>query len=320
MKVSIAMATYNGERYIQDQILSFADQTRVPDELVICDDGSTDRTLSVVEELRLGLPFDVRVYTNKVNLGYCKNFERALSLADGDLIFLSDQDDFWFPNKVELLCDYMLKKSDVLICQSNMIITDELLNDSGVTQLENILALGNSKKDFITGCGAVIRRDLLDVAIPFPSLGWGHDSWLFKIGNAIGVADLCEEPLMFYRRHDNTVSRHFASSVRRLSTVDALRQSGLRDATDGWKKEVVRCNDLLKRLDEKKEVLMKFRKDDSEKGVLVLKRRISSLEYRIKLMKTKGLTRWFSATVFLFLGGYGDFQGVKSFLKDCIRP
>ena len=102
MKASIALATYNGERYLQEQLNSFLHQTRLPDEIIACDDCSTDRTMDILESFAISALFAVYIYRNAINLGYTKNFERAISLCSGDVIFLSDQDDVWFPKRSRL--------------------------------------------------------------------------------------------------------------------------------------------------------------------------------------------------------------------------
>src|SRR5260221_14241396 len=99
--VSIAMATYNGQKYIQRQLDSLAAQTRIPDELVICDDGSEDDTIAIVESFARSAPFPVKIHRNDVRLGYRANFMRAAGLCRSDLIAFSDQDDYWRPNKIE---------------------------------------------------------------------------------------------------------------------------------------------------------------------------------------------------------------------------
>src|SRR5215217_2190591 len=100
MRISIAMATYNGAGYLQEQLESFLSQTRQPDELIVCDDGSGDATLDILERFRQSVPFAVQIHRNETRLGFTKNFEKALLKCSGDLVFLSDQDDVWFAPKV----------------------------------------------------------------------------------------------------------------------------------------------------------------------------------------------------------------------------
>src|SRR5882757_11091931 len=99
--ISIAMATYNGGKYIRQQLDSFAAQTMLPSELIVTDDGSSDNTLEIIAEFVATAPFPVRVERNEKNLGYRANFMKAASLCKGDLISFSDQDDIWLPQKLE---------------------------------------------------------------------------------------------------------------------------------------------------------------------------------------------------------------------------
>ncbi len=100
-RISIALCTYNGERFLNQQLASMAQQTRLPDELVVCDDRSTDRTLTMVREFAASAPYPVRIFQNEQNLGFAANFERAIRLCQGNLIALSDQDDIWYPIRLQ---------------------------------------------------------------------------------------------------------------------------------------------------------------------------------------------------------------------------
>src|ERR1017187_10286490 len=97
--VSIAMATYNGEKFLSKQLESFSCQTLMPDELVVCDDGSRDGTLAILEAYAAEAQFPVRIIKNDTNLGYSANFAKATSLCKGEIILFSDQDDIWFDDK-----------------------------------------------------------------------------------------------------------------------------------------------------------------------------------------------------------------------------
>jgi len=115
MRISIALATYNGEIYLSQQLDSFVVQTRMPDELVITDDCSTDNSLKICKKFAETAPFDVFIYENESNLGYCGNFNRALSKTTGSLVFLSDQDDVWFPEKIKTITKLALDNPKYLL-------------------------------------------------------------------------------------------------------------------------------------------------------------------------------------------------------------
>ena len=101
MKISIVMTVYNGEKYLNEQIDSFLNQTLLPDEIIIADDCSSDKTLEIIEKYKKNYPEKIKIFKNKYNLGFTKNFEKAISKSSGDLIFLSDQDDVWYRNKIQ---------------------------------------------------------------------------------------------------------------------------------------------------------------------------------------------------------------------------
>ncbi len=101
MKVSIALASYNGSRYLKEQLDSFANQIRLPDELIICDDCSHDESHKIINEFIKKSPFPVCFFKNDNNLGYAKNFEQAVLYCDGDIILFSDQDDVWYVDKIQ---------------------------------------------------------------------------------------------------------------------------------------------------------------------------------------------------------------------------
>lgn len=119
------MCTYNGARYIQEQLTSILFQTRSVDEIVICDDGSTDDTLSIISNIQKNSPVFIRLIQNKENIGYFKNFLQAISLCSSDMIFLSDQDDVWRKDKVEKICEWLDAHQDMDVVFTNANLIDE---------------------------------------------------------------------------------------------------------------------------------------------------------------------------------------------------
>lgn len=126
---SVALCTYNGERYIREQIESIINQTMPVDEIVVCDDGSTDDTIQIIEKLRSETDITLRVFKNEEKLGVGKNFQKAVDLCKGNIIFLSDQDDVWLPNKVETISSFFEKNNQI-----DVVFTDaELIDGTGQT-------------------------------------------------------------------------------------------------------------------------------------------------------------------------------------------
>ena len=222
MKISIAMATYNGERYLREQLDSLRTQSRRPDELVITDDASTDATLNIVRAFSEEAPFDVRWYQNETNLGYARNFNRALMLTTGDIVFLCDQDDVWFPEKIAVVTDRMLRDADCLMVVNDAALTDEELMDLGFTKLDQIRSAGYPDSLLVMGCCMAVKRDLLELSLPVPEEFGSHDKWLSCIADGMEKKVLLETCLQFYRRHKDNSSQFIANRTQRVSRLQGL--------------------------------------------------------------------------------------------------
>lgn len=224
MKISVAMCTYNGGQFIGRQLDSIFRQTRLPDEIVVCDDRSGDDTLTILEQYR-NRGVDLRIHQNEVNLGFVENFRKCVSLCTGDVIFLADQDDIWKPTKVAELCDLMEANPDILSVVTNFHLIDREDNRlSKVTEGENpFFDCGKHRidwkkdrlykiklkavfcKNIAPGCTQAVRReivrDFLDCPLQDP-----HD---YILNRAAAVKDglfYYNKPLTEYRVHgDQTI-------------------------------------------------------------------------------------------------------------------
>lgn len=206
MKISVCLATYNGEKYLDEQIKSILTQLNENDELIVSDDNSTDRTVDIINSF-----YDSRIklFYNEGPRGYTSNFENALKRANGDIIFLSDQDDVWMNCKVNKMIKKLenadLVVSDVKIVNSNL----DIISDSH-------FKLHNVKKGFIRnflftryiGASMAFKKVVLDRALPFPNKKdlCAHDYWLAIVGEAYYTVEILEVPTLLYRRHDTNVS------------------------------------------------------------------------------------------------------------------
>lgn len=204
--ISVCIATYNGEKYIREQVESILPQLHDGDEIVISDDHSTDNTLQVIASMASPL---IHVYQNNGEKGYTPNFENALRHAKGDYIFLSDQDDVWASNKVKVCMEQMKKYSLVV---SDADVTDA---DGNLTH-DSYFKLRRSKGGLLQalirfsflGCCLCFRREVLDKALPFPSdhKKCTHDNWLCLVGMLFYKSVVIEDKLIHYRRHGNNTS------------------------------------------------------------------------------------------------------------------
>jgi glycosyltransferase involved in cell wall biosynthesis len=202
--ISVCIATYNGSSYIKEQLLSILDQISVNDEIVISDDGSTDNTLAIISELNEPR---IKLIDGEQHLGIIKNFERTLCAAEGDFIFLCDQDDIWLPEKVEMSLTAL--KSSLLVV-SDCEVVDSKLNKihSSFFKLRNSKAgvLHNIIKNSYLGCCMAFRKELLPYALPIPKLSPMHDMWIGLVAETRGKVTFIQKPLILYRRHNNNAS------------------------------------------------------------------------------------------------------------------
>lgn len=215
-RISIALCTYNGERYLPEQLQSYLQQTRLPDELVACDDGSTDNTVALLDAFAQTAPFEVRVIRNPENLGYAKNFEKALTLCTGDFIALSDQDDVWLPEKLAWSAEVLENNPRIALVFGDAHVVDSQLDPLGYTLWQALdftkpqrAAFANGGafdlqlvRNHVTGATSMVRAEHLPHVMPFPK-DWVHDDWMATIMSSYAQITLVDQPTMLYRQHAN---------------------------------------------------------------------------------------------------------------------
>ena len=205
--VSVVMAAYNGMPYICEQIASILPQLREGDELVISDDGSTDGTREAVEALAKEDP-RIRLIDGP-HEGVIRNFEEALKAARGDVLFLCDQDDIWYPDKVESVLR-KFRQTDAVLVLHDARLTDGELNETAPSYFAahgtKSGYANNWLKNSFVGCHMAFRRELLALALPFPADLPMHDQWLGLLAEKRGGVGRIARPLSDYRRHGGTVT------------------------------------------------------------------------------------------------------------------
>lgn len=221
--ISVCIATYNGEKYIVEQLKSILQQLGKNDEIIISDDHSKDNTLEVVRYLK---DVRIKIFMNENENGYSKNFENAINKSSGDIIFISDQDDVWMPTKVQTMIKALSNSS---LAVHNASIVDENLNmihnshfdlyhvKSGF--FENFL-----KTRYIGACMA-FRREILEKYLPLPENQklCAYDYWLTLIAEYYYNVELIQEPLIKYRRHLNNASTGGQKSSNSLMKKISVR-------------------------------------------------------------------------------------------------
>jgi glycosyltransferase involved in cell wall biosynthesis len=207
IKVSVAVATYNGEIFLWEQLLSIHNQSRQPDEIIISDDNSTDKTLDIIKKFSSFTNIKVKVFKNSCNLGYAKNFEIAYNHVIGDYIFPCDQDDVWFEEKIEILLDFISNNPNYNVYVHDVILTNsELLHDN-ITKLKMLKESNLGVFEHGMGCATVIRGNFLKACLPFPIVMKGHDNWINTLALTTGTFAFTPDILQYYRRHDKNTSQ-----------------------------------------------------------------------------------------------------------------
>jgi glycosyltransferase involved in cell wall biosynthesis len=203
--VSIALCTFNGDAFLKEQLDSIVNQSYPEIELIVVDDCSSDDTLNILKEYSAKYSF-IKLFINPQNLGYIRNFEKAMSLCNGDFIALSDQDDIWDLNKIE---------KQVKAIGNNLLIyhDSEFVDQNGESlslHMSDIMNLyrGDQPEVFlffncISGHSVLMKKELRDELLPFPE-AYFHDWWMGYVGTNLGSIDFIEESLVKYRQHQKT--------------------------------------------------------------------------------------------------------------------
>ncbi len=308
--ISLAVATYNGERYITEQLESLYKQTVPFDEVIICDDGSKDNTVLLCRKfIEKNNLVNWRVEQNEKNLGYCLNFYGAIEKASGDIIFLCDQDDVWDENKVEVMLETLNNNPDISMLASryrlvdgegrlaqNLTVPHFEANFNG--KLEKLTPKSFIGHSYIRGCATCFRSCLKEKLKPIELRSLlGHD-WLLSFISSLEDGAYClNVPLMSYRCHENNVS--FKADRSKIERRVQKRIAGLEESLEGHEYilEFVKDNKLKKQI----ERFMRFEKK------------------RISFLKSKNILRFFSLLFCIKqYSRYYNGKGFKVWLGDFV--
>jgi len=208
IKVSVAMTTYNGERYLLQQVESILSQLGEEDELIIGDDGSTDKTLEMINKV-VAIDKRVKVLQGK-SLGVVRNFERTIKECNNELILLSDQDDVWVSNKIQVTKEHFQKEKKLTLLMSDLVVVDKELKviHPSYIQLKGCSTgiMRNMVKNGYVGCALAFRKGLLPIILPFPEGIPMHDQWIGILAEMFGRTKMIEDKLVLYRRYEGNVT------------------------------------------------------------------------------------------------------------------
>lgn len=216
-KISVAICTYNGEKYLKEQIDSILSQSLKVDEIIVCDDCSSDSTVSILNNYSRTNPGVFNIYINEENLRSVKNFEKAISLCSGDFIFLSDQDDIWVTTKVEKYIQFFQENPSIDLIASNGYCINEksevqdkyaiwdapqFLKEKNITF--NYYEIISYISNIATGASFGFKKSLVSDILPFPIIkDFHHDEWIALIASSKNTFEMINEKYFYYRIHQN---------------------------------------------------------------------------------------------------------------------
>jgi glycosyltransferase involved in cell wall biosynthesis len=319
LKTSIAVCTYNGAAYIAEQLQSIAEQDRLPDEIVLVDDGSSDDTLAVVNTFARSSALPLQIHSNPHNLGVTGNFERALQLCTGDILFLCDQDDVWHPSKLRRLATLFESDPKLGLVLSNARLVDASLASLGET-LWQALCLGQQeqlqlqsprafelllRRFLVTGATMAFRRSYLDMLLPF-SRHLLHDAWITLVLSSVSRIGIVEEALVDYRQH---ASQQVGERDKMRSMWTQFKTARKMDA-NYFSKQLLAFKDLHERV----QALSEYWVHPQIGELASEKVRHCSARLAIREMRVRGLPQLVREAA---AGHYGRFSyGWKSIAQD----
>lgn len=316
------MTTYNGARYLQDQLDSFLSQQRLPDEVVICDDGSTDTTHKLLEEFRQRAPFAVHLFYNDTNLGHTRNFEKAMSLCNGDVIFLSDQDDVWDNKKIDVTLDFLKNNPDTDVIINDAFYTDENLNHSGITVLQKVISVGGGKNGHIAGACTALTKRFLRLILPFPQKNCPqHDVYIHRWANLLENKKVLHIPLQVWRIHGlNTTANNEMAQSEIVSPINIYIRSRNLDSKNYYLEKAAEFQEMKILLKTRKEILSDLPvAPEFDKIITKIDQTINAHASRFELMNSGWFRKKQIILQMIINGHYKHFKGFKSIAKDILR-
>lgn len=251
----MVVTTYNGEKYIREQIDSILNQTRVPDEVIILDDGSTDGTLDILTEYENNHPSVFEIKINDKNLGVTKNFEQGIRASSGDAIFLCDQDDVWHPEKIERQVSALLNNNGLLSFHDSLVVDESLsplnthwnlISYSGTNRSAQSDFSQLTVQNFVKGSTILMDSSLCEYILPIPH-EWAYDWYIALISTLVSELIPVNETLHKYRRHENQESGQHPDSIYttlRRGVLSSTNAEQYRKNAASWKKLEKKLNEI----------------------------------------------------------------------------
>ena len=325
--ISVVMATYNGDKYLQQQLDSIAAQTVLPDELVVCDDCSTDKTIEILENFKKKVSFEVRILKNIVNSGYVKNFARVISEAKGDFVFMCDQDDYWFHNKIEVVLKTFEENPNAQLVAHNAMCTDADLKQLGKTLFEFDVSRGLRYGSAIHGFVTCVRRSYLNYMLPIPYC-YSFDRWLSLVAFELKVRYELDRVLGYYRRHENAItfdivgkSQNFINVAKRKirSNIRSIKRARSMEEIDYRYTRETSIIKFSRRVRTNKELPAWIDEELLDKLENSAKIKVEAFKIRYNAISVKGIERLQRILRAYKKGVYKNFHGFQTAIDDLFR-
>lgn len=320
-RISVALATFNGARFLREQLDSLAAQSRLPDELVVGDDNSSDETLAMLEAFAATAPFAVRVKVNAPGLGPAANFARTIARCQGDLIFLCDQDDVWLPAKIETMAAAMAERPGCLVALHDARLVDGDGRPLGLTMGDQIAAAGaDPAKGLVAGCCMAFDARLACLYDPAPATPY-HDAWLTSLADRLDARAYVPEALIDYRRHGANVSQSYMSgrarATRLLRASERMRRAFARPLRETLGEAVAAKASAVQALGANRAAISACVGDARLDGAVAgLKADLARDAVRLQIHCSAPIQRPTRLAQALFRGAYRGNGGLLSLLRD----
>jgi glycosyltransferase involved in cell wall biosynthesis len=318
--ISVAMATFNGARYLGEQLTSLATQTQKPLELIVCDDGSTDETMAILQSFSQLAPFAIKIFQNTERLGYQQNFIKAASLCKGSLIAFCDQDDIWNDDKLSIVSRYFQRSEDLLVAHDYSVFFEDGRQPIR-SYFRQLARSGLSPAINLKGCSLTFRRRLIElVGWPPIQSDWSHDMWVCFVTLVLQKRGYIRQSLIQHRIHGNNTSGWVPSEaklqrlLRRFPFPPFTSTSDL----DAFIAQFVIPEHVTLYLDAIERCRLAITNDQYQRALSSLGKRRAICEFRISAIYLYPIRRTLLATA-LFLGrAYRDGDGILGLVHDIL--
>lgn len=331
-KISVVMSTYNGEKFLQEQLDSIVNQSILPDELIVVDDSSQDNTLSILHNFKNKSSFYVKIIENKENIGsktkygFAKNFETALRNCNGNIIFLSDQDDVWFKDKLATHIKIYNYNPNIKFIANDAIRTYSDLSHENISQLDYGRLACNGAKVSI-GCCFSFKKELLNFILPIPSDVCSHDVWINKYVTSLDMRYNLNIPLQYFRRSSTAWSslnefsdcvskkQCYYTRIKRILSFLFNKQKNIKNLFEELELEKVFHNNLINNHQKLKKIGIP--NINIGKSISESLQRIRLLSFRLKLAKKEISFKKFKIILSTFKHNksYSISNAVKDFIS-----